>query len=130
MGSHLRAETVLGVPNHATTRQTLAWRNRLRSLSRLGNRFEICARLVWQAIPDEQKNQGREMNPCPELNTPKMADRSGDQFLAKQPQRGQRGPEEHHSRAAVRNSSTLRVGKRKLKVCAWSPTGIADGEGP
>jgi hypothetical protein len=65
MGSHLRAETVLGVPNHATTKKKpVARRNRLSSLPRLGNRFEICARLVWQAIPDEQKKrQGNESLP-------------------------------------------------------------------
>jgi hypothetical protein len=52
MESHLRAEMVLGVPNHATIK-ILIRPNRLKFLSRSRNRFGIRVRFAWLAIAEK-----------------------------------------------------------------------------
>ena len=111
MESHLRAEMVPGVPNHATIK-ILIRTNRLKFLSRSRNRFGIRVRFAWLA-PAENKKKGRETIPCPELITPKMTDTSGDQLPAKQPHRGQCGAEQHHSHAAIWNIGVSACKKRE-----------------
>jgi hypothetical protein len=58
MESHLRAEMVLGVPNHATIK-ILIRTNRLKFPSRSRNRFGIRVRFAWLAPAEKQKRAGK-----------------------------------------------------------------------
>jgi len=71
MESHLRAEMVLGVPNHATIK-ILIRTNRLKFLP--GREIVLESVSALHGCQLRKNKKGRETIPCPELITPKMTD--------------------------------------------------------